>query len=136
MAKERECVPAKTRDQILREFNHRCAKCGTDRPHLHHIDEDPSHNDQMNLIPLCPNCHLTDQHNPTQSIEPDRLRQFRQYKDPTILTPEFHVVFRRMRFLSRIAIDSDAHRVVYQTAVAGADPAGHARSVFSRSAVA
>ena len=53
----------------------------------------------MNLIPLCANHHLTDQHNPTQRIDPDKLRMFRRYKDPTILTPQFHALFRRARFL-------------------------------------
>lgn len=104
MAKERERIPAKTRDQVMKEFNHRCAKCGADGPHLHHINEDPSNNDPMNLIPLCPNCHLTDQHNPTQTIDPGKLRLFRQYKDPTILTPQFHALYRRMGYLDDMLI--------------------------------
>jgi 5-methylcytosine-specific restriction endonuclease McrA len=90
MAKDRAHIPRTVRDQVMGEFNHRCAKCGADHPHLHHIDEDPSNNDPMNLIPLRPNCHLIDQHNPTQRIEPERLMLFRKYKDPAILTPQFH----------------------------------------------
>ena len=107
MAKERERIPAKPREQVLKEFNHRCAKCGADRPHLHHIDEDPSNNDPMNLIQLCPNCHLTDQHDPTRLIEPGRLRLFRRHRDPTILTPQFQPLFKRMRFLDEIDLECD-----------------------------
>ena len=56
MAKVRISIPTKISDKVLKEFNHRCAKCGTDNPHLHHIDENPSNNDPLNLIPLCPCC--------------------------------------------------------------------------------
>ena len=36
----------------------RCAICGFDRiVAIHHIDEDHSNNDPINLIPLCPNHH-------------------------------------------------------------------------------
>jgi hypothetical protein len=99
MAESRIAVPKKVADKVLKEFNHRCAKCGADNPQLHHIDEDPSNNDPLNLIPLCPNCHLNDQHNPTRYIEPGKLKLFRVYKDPTILKPQFHPIFTRMQFL-------------------------------------
>lgn len=99
MTKSRISIPTKVAEKVLREFNHRCAKCGADNPQLHHIDEDPSNNDPLNLIPLCPNCHLTDQHNPTRFIEPGKLKLFRMYKDPTILKPQFHPIFARMEFL-------------------------------------
>lgn len=102
MAKKRVIIPAKVRKTVLSEFNHRCAICGTDKPHLHHIDEDPSNNDPMNLLPLCPNCHLSDHHNPTAHLDPEKLRLFRTYKDPTILIPEFEPLFRRLHFLDRI----------------------------------
>jgi hypothetical protein len=74
---------------------------------LHHIDEDPSNNDPQNLLPLCPNCHLIDQHNPTRLIEPALLSLFRRYKDPYILCPQFTPIFRRLRFLDSID-DSDS----------------------------
>ncbi|MCA9923886.1 MAG: HNH endonuclease [Anaerolineales bacterium] len=99
MKKKRVAVPLKVREQVMKEFNHRCAIGGENNPQLHHIDGDPSNNDPMNLIPLCPNCHLSDQHNPTRSIEPEKLVLLRQYKDPTILKPQFHPLFARMQFL-------------------------------------
>lgn len=99
MTKTRISIPQKTSEKVLKEFNHRCAKCGADNPHLHHIDENPSNNDPLNLIPLCPNCHLVDQHNPTRFVEPGKLSLFRIYKDPTMLKPQFHPIFTRLQFL-------------------------------------
>jgi len=98
MTKTRVSIPAKIADKVLKEFNHRCAKCGADNPHLHHIDENPSNNDPLNLIPLCPNCHLIDQHNPTRLVEPGKLHLFRIYKDPAILKPQFHALYVRFMF--------------------------------------
>lgn len=98
MTKPRVQIPVKVAEKVLKEFNHRCAKCGADNPHLHHIDEDPSNNEPLNLIPLCPNCHLVDQHNPTRLVEPGKLRLFRLYKDPTILKPQFHAIYVRSLF--------------------------------------
>jgi hypothetical protein len=114
MAKKRVVIPTKIRDAVLSEFNHRCAICGTDKPHLHHIDEDPSNNDPMNLLPLCPNCHLIDQHNPTARLDPAKLSLFRTYKDPTILTSEFEPLFRRLRFLDRIEDTSEINKLESQ----------------------
>jgi len=102
MAKERPAIPKALRDEILKEFNHRCAMCGADQPQIHHIDSDPSNNDEMNLIPLCPNCHLIDQHKPSQPLEPEKLKLFRRYKDPTILSPQFDPLFTRLRYLYSI----------------------------------
>ena len=68
MAKIRKVIPQPVQNAVLKEFNHRCAFCGKDRPHLHHIDEDPSNNDALNIIPLCPNCHVTDQHDASNAI--------------------------------------------------------------------
>lgn len=107
MVKERKHIPKSTSDQVLGEFNHRCAICGSDKPQIHHIDEDPSNIELLNLIPLCPNCHLVDQHNPTRSIPPERLRLFREFKDPTILKAQFHPLWTRLTFLDSIEDDSD-----------------------------
>lgn len=84
---------------MLNEFNHQCAVCGAAKPQLHHIDEDPSNNDPLNLIPLCPNHHLTVQHNPTVALDAGILRLFREFKDPAILAPQFQPIYSRLRFL-------------------------------------
>ena len=103
----RVAIPKKTAEAVLGEYSHRCAICGSDRPHLHHVDEDPSNNDQSNLLPLCPNCHLRDQHNPTHRIETAKLQLFRWFKDPAILRPQFHPVFARQEFLSAVTEGED-----------------------------
>lgn len=108
MPKERVPPPKAVRDAVMDEFNHKCAICGKERPQVHHIDEDPSNNDPLNLIPLCPNHHLIDLHNPTGMVAPGKIRLFRKYKDPTILTPQFHVLFVRMEFLDHV---EDGHNI-------------------------
>ena len=102
MKAARVTVPKKIAEGVLREYNHHCAMCGRDRPHLHHIDEDPSNNDSSNLLPLCPNCHLRDQHNPTHNMETGKLQLFRIFKAPGILRPQFHPVFKRQEFLGSV----------------------------------
>jgi len=106
MAKDREAVPAAVRDAVMKEFNHRCAVCGSDRPHLHHIDEDPSNGAPENLIPLCPNCHLIDQHDATNAVPQGKLLFFRRHKHRNILKPQFNPIYRRLEFLYAIG-DSD-----------------------------
>jgi hypothetical protein len=108
MAKTRITIPKEIRERLLVEFNHRCARCGADRPQIHHIDENPSNNEPLNLIPLCPNCHLTDQHNPTNPIEPKKLSLFRKFKDPTVLRSEFHPLFVRLTFLDDALVAKSA----------------------------
>ncbi|WP_312835602.1 HNH endonuclease signature motif containing protein [Comamonas sp.] len=98
----RETIPKKLKDALLDEYDHRCAICGGDRPHVHHIDEDASHNTLENLLPLCPNCHLRDQHNPTRKVDIPKLQLFRKYKDPAILKPQFHPIYLRQCFLNSI----------------------------------
>jgi len=73
---------------------------------MHHIDENSSNNDPLNLIPLCPNCHLSDQHNPTQARNPELLSLFRRFKNPFILFPQFEPIFKRMQFLNRANIET------------------------------
>lgn len=109
--KERKPIPRAVREGILKEFNHRCAICGKDDPQVHHIDENPSNNEVSNLIPLCPNCHLIDQHNPTQAIDPRKLTIFRKYKDPIILKAPFHPLFKRLVFLENVFTD-DCSRTI------------------------
>jgi hypothetical protein len=100
----REPIPKKLRDAVLAEYNHRCAVCGNDRPQLHHIDEDSSNSISDNLLPLCPNCHLSDQHNPTRQVEVKKLHLFRRFKDPGILKPQFHPVYKRQLFLDDVVV--------------------------------
>jgi hypothetical protein len=97
MTTRRPALSRELRDAVLREFNHRCAICGRERPHIHHIDEDSSNNTEANLLPLCPNHHLSDQHDPTRRFDSDLLALFRRYKDPQILSPRFDPVFRRLK---------------------------------------
>jgi len=92
-------IPKAIQEQVKEEFNYKCAICGHDNTQLHHIDGDPGNSDPMNLIPLCPNCHLGDQHNPTQPVDIGILKLFRKHKDPTILTPQFYPLFRRLKLL-------------------------------------
>lgn len=108
MPVRRVAIPTATKNQVLEEFRHRCAICGADKPHLHHIDENPQNNDPFNILPLCPNCHLTDQHNPTERIPAEILRLFRKFKSPAILSPQFRPLFARLRFLSDVVEVSDA----------------------------
>ena len=100
-------TPKKIKDALLDEYNHRCAVCGGDRPHVHHIDEIPSHNELQNLLPLCPNCHLRDQHNPTRKIDIPKLQLFRKYKDPAILLPQFHPIYTRQAFLETVQLNDE-----------------------------
>ena len=95
----RVSIPEATKRLVLGEFNHSCAMCGKHGAQLHHIDEDRSNNEPMNLIPLCPNHHLTEQHHPTRRHDPIKLQLFRKYKHTLILKPQFQAIFKRMRFM-------------------------------------
>ena len=99
MTKKRISIPRGISDAVLKEYRHKCAVCGRHDPQLHHLDENPSNNDILNLLPLCPNCHLQDVHDPTSQPDSRKLRLFRVYKDPLILDPRFHPIFQRMVFL-------------------------------------
>ncbi len=106
MAKKRVQVPARLRDAVLKEFNHKCAMCGATGPQVHHIDENPGNNDPQNLLPLCPNCHLRDQHDPTAQVDQGKLRLFRKYRDPLILSTQFHPLWLRFKFLYSVQEDT------------------------------
>ena len=107
MPKDRVDIPKAVREKVLGEYDHQCALCDAVKPQLHHIDEDPSNNDPLNLIPLCPNHHLNEQHNPHKTIDPLKLKLFRIYKHPYILKPQFNSLFNRLRFLFEIDGESD-----------------------------
>jgi hypothetical protein len=96
----RSAIPRAIRAKVLDEYRHRCAVCAADRPQLHHIDEDPSNHHPQNLLPLCPNCHLGDQHDPTATPDREKLKLFRRYKSPAILDERFHPIWTRCAFLA------------------------------------
>lgn len=98
----RDAIPKSVREEVLREYNHMCAICGAPNPQLHHVDADHSNNVALNLLPLCPNHHLIDQHNPTQKMAPERVALFRRFKDPAILWPQFEPLFNRLTFLDNL----------------------------------
>jgi hypothetical protein len=104
----RDVMPKRLKDDLLDEYDHRCAVCGGDRPHIHHIDENPNNNKLDNLLPLCPNCHLRDQHNPTRKIDIPKLKIFRKFKDPAILKPQFHPIYLRQSFLEEVDLSDDS----------------------------
>ncbi len=99
MVKKRSSIPKAISEPVLKEYRHRCAICGRHEPQLHHIDEDPSNNDPLNLLPICPNCHLQDIHAPTAALDPKKIKLFRRCKDPFILDPRFHPLWKRLQFL-------------------------------------
>jgi hypothetical protein len=59
MAKHRVPVPQEVAAEVLFACDYTCCVCRErGRPvQLHHIDEDPSNNDEANLAPLCLLCH-------------------------------------------------------------------------------
>lgn len=103
----RKTIPKNITEALHKEYDHRCAVCGGSSPHIHHIDEDPSNNEVLNLLPLCPNCHLRDQHNPTRKIDIGKLKLFRKYKDPAILKPQFHPIYTRQLFLETVTLSEE-----------------------------
>lgn len=96
MKKTRVAIPKAVSESVMKEYHHKCAMCGRHEPQLHHIDENPSNNDASNILPLCPNCHLQDTHDPTAPYDSEKLRLFRRCKDPFILDPRFHPIWTRI----------------------------------------
>ena len=86
--KIRTPIRKKLKETILKEYNHKCAICHANPPppELHHIDENPSNNDPLNILPLCPNCH-------SSKLNPRILSAFRKYKKREILSVEFEQLF-------------------------------------------
>jgi len=106
MPKQRTHIPKAISESVLKEYHHKCAICGRPNPQLHHLDENPSNNDSLNLLPLCPNCHLQDTHDPTSPPDPQKLKLFRKYKDPLILDPRFQPIFRRLLLIHDLEMRS------------------------------
>lgn len=97
MAKKRRTLTNGVRDSILAEFKHLCAMCGNHSPQVHHIDGEPTNNNPSNLLPLCPNCHLLDIHDPTAKPDPGRIALFRKSKDPFVLDSRFLPIWKRIK---------------------------------------
>jgi hypothetical protein len=112
----RKPLTDKLKDTVKKEFNYKCAICAVDNPQIHHIDEDHANNEIDNLLPLCPNCHLTDQHNPTRKVDIPKLQLFRTYKDPTILKSQFHPLYLRTLFLNNIEENDEAVNAIFEQA--------------------
>lgn len=112
MPKDRVDIPKATQDSVLKEYSHSCAVCGARDPQLHHINNDPSNNDRLNLIPLCPNHHLNGQHRSHYAIHPERLLLFRIYKHLGILAPQFTPLFNRMRFLDDTSDGANVDKLI------------------------
>ncbi len=60
--KKRTAIPqkAKLTAELLQEVASRCPLCSSTDVgvfELHHIDEDPSNHEKINLLPVCPTCH-------------------------------------------------------------------------------
>lgn len=56
----RKSLSRKTIMRLQREVGSKCPFCYSEETEyfeVHHIDEDPSHNDESNLLLLCPTCH-------------------------------------------------------------------------------
>ena len=87
MTKTRTQIPKKIKDAILKEYHHKCAfgHANPPAPELHHIDENPSNHDALNILPLCPNCH-------SSKLNPRILSLFRKYKKWEILSVEFELL--------------------------------------------
>jgi hypothetical protein len=108
----RKTLSKHSRELVLKEYSHLCAVCAGKEPQLHHIDENNENDEIENLLPLCPNCHLRDQHNPTRKVAVSKLQLFRKYKDPLILSTEFHPIYLRLDFLNYVEEDeSDIEKI-------------------------
>lgn len=58
--KKRKSIPVKTILLLQKEINSKCPFCDNedvDHFETHHIDENPEHNETLNLLRLCPICH-------------------------------------------------------------------------------
>jgi hypothetical protein len=110
-AKKRKSIPLKIEKQITKQYSNLCAICGKADPQVHHIDENPSNNEPLNIIPLCTDCHLIKIHK--KNIYPrEIIRLFRVYKSKLILSDKFLPIFNRMKFLLAEDISSYDSKVL------------------------
>jgi hypothetical protein len=78
--KTRVQIPESTRVDILGKCNNRCCVCQAPFIVFHHLDEDPSNNEEDNIGPLCPNCHgqVHSTSGMTINLTPERVRALRE----------------------------------------------------------
>jgi hypothetical protein len=93
-------MPKKIRETVLKEYYHKCAICDASQPapELHHIDENPSNHDSLNILPLCPNCH-------SSKPNPRILSVFRKYKSSEILSVQFEQLFNKAALIFDLSDD-------------------------------
>ena len=102
MLSSRISPPRSIKSSVLAEFSGRCAVCGAAKPRLHLIDDKAPRGDAGNWLPLCPNEHLFDFHDPTAPISAEKMRLLRRFKDPSVLKPQFGPLLRRLQWLDEI----------------------------------
>jgi len=74
----RKSVSQKMKMLLQREIGSECPFCANqdvDHFQFHHIDEDPSHNELVNLLMLCPTCHSKITKGDIPQSEVDRVKQ-------------------------------------------------------------
>ena len=100
MRKTRTNIPRKIREAVLKEYHHKCSVCDASEPtpELHHIDEDPSNHDSLNVLPLCPNCHRS-------KLNPKILSVFRKYKSREMLSIQFDQLFNKASLIFDLSED-------------------------------
>lgn len=87
--KSRKRIPnqSKVRAELQKEVNSICPFCANDDVghfQIHHIDEEPSNNENSNLILLCPNCHSKITKGDISKDEVYKLKQEAQNRNATI----------------------------------------------------
>jgi len=101
-------IPRKIRVAVLKEYHHKCAICEASQPdpELHHIDEDPSNHDSLNILPLCPNCHRS-------KLNSRILLVFRKYKSREILSVQFEQLYKKVAIIIDLS-DCDYYPACYE----------------------
>ena len=104
---QRSTIPRAVRDNVLKQYKYRCVRCDSTDPQVHHIDKDPSNNNALNLVPLCPNCHLNWFHGAATADKARQLAFFRRYNAKASLSPKFLPLLRRLNFLDEVTEQSN-----------------------------
>jgi hypothetical protein len=84
MAKRRTSIPIKVRHMLFDEVESRCPnpKCmmnGVSELEIHHLDGDPSNNDNLNLLAICSNCHTRAEKGLIPTVELDLWKRMLTY---------------------------------------------------------